>query len=235
MTHMAKITYSGLVDEIKGSLGGSTIKGHKAGSILKQKTTPRRPRTQSQQRLRGYVNQLSGDWYSLPDTNKELWNKYASLLSGKLSGFNAFIMLNTRLLKTGHASLVQIISPPSSPGTPPFVNGLTFAITDTTHHTISWSAPLDSSNYVSVFYAIQAGYSPKNKESWHFIATVRSDTGQIIHTHSYPLGTIFFYRALSIDLFGRIAPWSTASGLCPFGYYYGQSYYGDGYYGSCFK
>lgn len=228
---MAKITYSGLVDEIKGSLGGSTIKGHKAGSILKQKTTPRRPRTQSQQRLRGYVNQLSGDWYSLPDANKELWNKYASLLSGKLSGFNAFIMLNTRLLKTGHASLVQISSPPSTPSTPSFIHGLIYTILDSARTQVSWSAPLTSSDYVSVFYSAQACYSPKNKESWHFANTVRSDVGSFIVTHSYPAHTILFFRAHTIDLFGRISPWSTASLLAAFGYFYGEQYYGDGYYG----
>lgn len=229
---MAKIQYTALVEEIKGSLGGSTIKGHKAGSILKQKTTPRRPRTQAQQRLRGYVNQVSGDWYSLSDTNKELWNKYASLLSDKLSGFNTFIRLNTRLLKSSHASLVQINSPPVTPGTPRHLESVTRETLNLTQRKITWTAPLTSDDYIDLYYAIQAGYSVTDKEAWHHVETVRSDVGEITHTHAYPDGTVMNYRARTIDIWGRLSPWCSVLESATFGAFYGEEYYGAGFYGA---
>lgn len=208
---MAKITYSGLVDEIKGSLGGSTIKGHKAGSILKQKTTPRRPRTQAQQRLRGLVSQLSGNWFSLSDTQKELWNKYASMLSGSLSGFNAFVGANTLLLKSNHADLVQINSPPPYPSTPEFITGQQLLRIASSTMRYSWTSPLTSNDYVQLEWAVQAGYDVHGKQAWHIVDVVRSDDGSIEWTNDYPLQTPVHVRARTLDKQGRTSPFTVVS------------------------
>jgi hypothetical protein len=69
------------------------------------------------------VNNYSGQWYSLTSLQKELWNKYASLSSEVMTGFDAYIKLNVRLASADHDDLTAIATPPASPSTPSHIEG----------------------------------------------------------------------------------------------------------------
>ena len=139
---MAKITTSALIEDISGSHQGSTFKRTKSGIILISRQAPRRPQSTRQQLLKRFTNQLSGDWYALPDANKALWNKYASLLPKPLSGFNAYLMLNTRILAADHAELTYQDTPPIYPLAPSPPSNITASNIDPTNISITWDTPV---------------------------------------------------------------------------------------------
>lgn len=121
---MAKITFSGLVSEITGKLHGSVLRKGRGGMVLMDGYKP--GTTSSRQRLhRGYISNFSSQWYSLSVGEKELWNKYATLLRGVMTGFDAYMKLNMRLAASYHNDLGSVTVPPVSPSTPTHVVGLT--------------------------------------------------------------------------------------------------------------
>ena len=97
---MAKIKTSALIVDISGTIGGSTLKRNRGGLFIKNTTTPRRPRTEAQQFNRMMAAELSGRWQALSETQKEMWNRFASTVNPKMSGFNAFLGLNMNILKS---------------------------------------------------------------------------------------------------------------------------------------
>ncbi|MCK4624312.1 MAG: hypothetical protein KAV00_03305 [Phycisphaerae bacterium] len=226
---MPKVIFTGLVEKISGKMSGSTLKGVKSGSLLRRRQTTRQPRSAKQQETRGLYNAYAGKWYALSDTQKATWNKYASLLPGAMSGFNAYLQLNIHIRKANHAGLTEISTPPPVPSTPEALSGLD-AVPASGQVTVTWSAPSDAATWVQVYFAPEVGFSFKDKEKWSMVETVRADVGQVIHTHDYPTTTPMLYRARSIDAFGRISPYShTTYGATP-GAHYGEDYYGGGYY-----
>lgn len=73
---------------------------------------------------------------------------------------------------------------------------------------VDWTSPLDSELYISVYYALVAGYDVANKESWHFAGTVRSDVGELVFNPAVPYGVKVRIRAKVIDKWGRVSPWT---------------------------
>lgn len=205
---MAKLILSSLVTSIHKSLGGSTFKGHKAGTIIRSRRKPCNPRTADQQLLRGITNRLAGMYYSLSIEQKELWNKYASMLNRPLTGFNAFCGLNARLLKTEHADLNIIYAPPPYPSTPESVIGHSLLKISETTMRYDWLSPQTQDNYVYLEWATQVGYDMTGKETWHKVDVVRSDQGYIEWENNYGLEIPIHTRARTIDKQGRVSPWT---------------------------
>lgn len=229
---MPKVIFSAIVQDISGKMGGSTLKRVKSGTILRRRQTTRQPRSQKQQETRGLYNTYAGKWYALSDTQKSLWNKYASLLPGTLSGFNAYLRLNIHLRKANHAGLTEISTPPPVPSTPEALGGLD-AVPASGQTVISWTAPLDAATWVQVFFAPEVGFSFKGKEKWSLVETVLSNVGQVTHSHDFPTTTPLLYRARTTDAFGRISPWShTHQGAGATPGRYGYSSYAYAYYGT---
>ncbi|MCK4626641.1 MAG: hypothetical protein KAV00_15085 [Phycisphaerae bacterium] len=206
---MPKITYSAFIENISGVMAGSIFKRVISGPIIERTKSPRLPRSQKQQETRGIFSTLAGKWYNVSAINKELWGKFASLQGVHIAGYHAYMRLNVRLLKAGHADLTEISIPPLTPATPEHVMG--FAASHAVgQNTITWSTPTGTSVYVQVYFSAEFGFSLLRKEHWGLLQTVRADVGQVIHTHDYPAGTPIAYKARSIDAFGRISPDTTA-------------------------
>lgn len=202
---MAKVIFSSLIDDISGKFGGSIFKRVKSGTILRQSQRPANPRSIHQQRTRRIFNDLSGRWYSLTVAQQSLWDHFASLSPGRMSGFNAYLKLNTRLLCANYSTLVRTDSPPLSPSTPEHIEGLSVESLSNTKNIIGWTSPKNYNDFAQSFFSIAPGYSFKNKEKWRFIQTKPSASSNISHEHTYPTGTSMTYKIRTIDIKGRIS------------------------------
>lgn len=224
---MAKVEYSALVSQIRGRLSHGVLsnrnmlKVHNAGE--------HQPLTEKQSRARGYFSNLKGQWFGLSDVQKGLWDSWAASQSKPMTGLNAYVKHNMRLLMAAHADLEEITSPAHTPSTPAHVQGIE-AWPDSGQTTIEWTAPLDASNYVQVYFAVQVQYRFRTKAKWSLVETVRSDVGQVIHTHQYPAEFYILYRARSIDAFGRVSPYTHTTAGATQGAHYDEDYYDGGYY-----
>jgi len=121
--NMAKIVFSGLVSNVTGKLGGDIMRKGRSGVTLMDGYKPSGMGSSRQRIHRGRINNYSGQWYSLTSLQKNLWNKYASLSSGVMAGFDAYIKLNIRLASADHDDLTSITAPPASPSTPVHIEG----------------------------------------------------------------------------------------------------------------
>jgi len=202
---MAKVSYSALVDTIRGKLNGSVASSWKGINTLKRHPSPRQPRTEAQQTVRGYMNNLAGDWYGLSDTLHDLWNRYASLLPKPMTGLNAFVKQNTALCRyLGYGS--EITNPPPTPSTPEAITGFSMAVTDSLNNTASWTSPTGVSDYVILDYSFLAGRDDGANPRWSFAAGASASAATKAHTHAFPIGTVMRYRARVMDSYGRVSP-----------------------------
>ncbi|HID30452.1 MAG TPA: hypothetical protein EYP19_10680 [Desulfobacterales bacterium] len=199
--------FSALVDTVRGSLGGTVFSQWKGVNVMKVRPSPRQPRSGKQQEIRGIINTLAGDFYGLTDTQKDLWNKYASLLPGALTGLNAYIRLNAPLYKYLGSSAV-ISTPPPTPSTPEPVGGLSVTATNATTTTITWTSPTAVTDYVIADVSFLAGRDDRAHPRWAFAVGASASAGTMTHTHSYPTGTVLSYRVRVMDKYGRLSPWS---------------------------
>lgn len=203
---MAKVTYSALITNISGSLSGSTLKRIKGGSIIRDRQHTRNPNTAMQHAVKGHMIELSVSWSDLTSVQQKLWNTYAALNPKSMSGFNAYIMLNLRLLAADYSSFIVQTSPPPTPKTPTAPEGASRAYISPTKNRISWTAPTGYTSCVQLYYAVEVGYSFKNKEKWQLVKTIAAQTGQIDHDHDFPSGTQLVYYLRTIDTYGRTTP-----------------------------
>lgn len=210
-----KVIYSALVDTMRGKLQGSVASAWKGINYMKRHNpSPRQPRSEVQQDIRGYMSSLAGEWYGLTDTQKELWNKYASLLRvqsqgpegiSPLTGLNAYIHLNLRLWKYLGTS-AKITAPPSTPSVPASLVGTSFASVDSTNNQMSWTSPTYTTEYVILDYSVLAGLDDRSNPRWSYATGGSASEALLTHTHAYPTGTIIYYRGRVIDTSGRMTP-----------------------------
>lgn len=112
---MARITYSGLIDQINGSIGGTTFQRNRYGFTIKRKPAGRKSGTQSQliRRLAMYTVQQS--WIGLSSANRANWNTYAATFPTPtrlnpnvfLNGVNLFEKYNLLSLASGASILLN--------------------------------------------------------------------------------------------------------------------------------
>lgn len=206
---MAKIQYSALVSDIRGKMGGQVASGWKGISYLKNHNpSPRQPRTESQQNVRGYMSSLSAEWYDLTEPQQLLWNKYASLMDKPMTGQNAFIKLNLNLWRYLDSTF-KITAPPPTPGRPEAVAGMSAASVDSTHNQVSWTAPYEGDITVIIDYSPQACFDDKSSPGWTYAGISASSNENTTITHSFPSNTILRYRAKTMDIYGRMSPVTT--------------------------
>jgi hypothetical protein len=209
---MAKVKFSALVESMSGKLNGSTASSWKGVNILKRTARPRQPRSESQQLVRGIMNNLSGQWYSLSSDTKSLWNRFASLLTKPMSGMNAYIKQNSALVRyLGYGS--ELSTPPPSPSTPESIYGLSLAVTNSTTNAISWTTPVTAADYVIVEYSFLTGRDDSASPRWTFAAGGSASAASVNHTHSFPVGTVMRYRARVMDSYGRMSPSTATSSI----------------------
>ena len=152
---MALIQLSGIVSNIKGSIGGTTFSNIRAGTIAKKRLTGKRLLNTKQAAAINFSLLSTVAWNQLSNTNKVLFNNYALANSStdrygvtkQLTGFQWFKLLNQNSL---FFSGSNISSPPAyavpSPS-PTFtidVSGATIVV--------NWSTAFDSTNYYLYCY-----------------------------------------------------------------------------------
>jgi len=205
---MARIQYSALVNQIQGKLSGSVLASTKGITYIKrhnQNNTDRRSIKQIE--IRNVISDLSGEFYSLTDTQKSLWSAYAAMLSIPVSAINCYISHNHKLIYyLGLAS--KITSPPLFPGTPTHLSGLSAQAYGTSDFTISWTSPALSTLTVIINYRPVFGIERTTSQQWKFGATVASNSLSKLIQTDYDIATIVKFECRTIDLSGRLSPWS---------------------------
>jgi hypothetical protein len=96
---MARITYSGLVTEINGSIGGTTFQKNAYGFTVKNKPNMLRPWTDYQKEMQQYMSLAVKAWKSADDTTRNNWETWSSTNpqyskhnpGSMLSGFACFV------------------------------------------------------------------------------------------------------------------------------------------------
>ncbi|MCJ7812913.1 hypothetical protein MUP95_06320, partial [bacterium] len=178
---------------------------------------PTDPNTARQQQVRKIFGDLSKAYHDLSEDSHNLWNNYASLAHVRFTGKQAFIKLNGSLLGCSHADLITINYPPLTPSTPQFPIAFSAVALTSVSTCISWTSPLNDSVYISCYFHLHTGFCLEfptydlcntvgYRPTQRFVETVRSDVGSIVHTHAWPVTAWLFYKAFSIDRFGRKSP-----------------------------
>lgn len=106
---MARIKYTALIEDIRGSIGGTTFQANAYGYTIKRKPNMIRPNTQYQQIQQIYLSQAVKAWNELTDAQRIDWNTWASTypqyakhnLSSELSGFAVFTKLHVLRFMSG--------------------------------------------------------------------------------------------------------------------------------------
>lgn len=114
-----KIKAGALVTELSGSLAGSTVQRSRSGMVMHARIAPIQPASRSQLSQRVRIHRVSQRWRELTQAQRNNWNAIAPrfLDSGgnasdrKLSGFECFKMVNSRLLQQA----VPMVSTPPVP------------------------------------------------------------------------------------------------------------------------
>lgn len=229
---MAKIEYSALLNRISGKLAGTILSTTKGISYLKQHNPrPTNHRTQKQIEIRGQISDLAGQWYSLSDTQKSLWETYASMLPKPMSGINAYISTNQRLIYYLGQS-AQRAAPPPTPSTPEHPQGVSVAPHGTSDFCISWTRPTDPNTHVVVDYRPVMGIERTTSQQWKFGAVATSNLLSALVTTDYDVGTIVKFKVRTIDTYGRASPWThVLEKSALYAGRYGHSSYGYAFYG----
>lgn len=115
---MARVTFINAI--LSGKLAGTVYARNKAGHYLKSYSKPLNPDTEAQQANRALFGASSGQWHTLTDAQKALWNSYGStifvsktgLAGSPVSGFNAFISLRNEVEAAIRGTRVATVSAP---------------------------------------------------------------------------------------------------------------------------
>lgn len=107
---MARIKYTGLVESIRGSIGGSTFQGNAYGYTIKSKPNNVKPIKTAQVNRQRTTQFVAQNWKSLSGANRTAWNAYANNFpiaarlnaDADLNGYNYFLKYN---------ELLQLVSP----------------------------------------------------------------------------------------------------------------------------
>jgi len=206
---VAVIKFSAIVSDIRGRLGDSVFSFCRGTHYVKPYNgNVIQPNTPRQQEIRGNFSYFTGVWYDLPPTYKRMWRQYASLLNENVNGFNVFLRHNLRLADANHADFSEVLFPPQTVVPVKYPYPFSAVPVDSASNLISWVAPHDDSNYIQLFFNLEWNYSCGFNKHWAFIETKRSDESSISHAHTFPPGTIIYYRLRALNKLGKISPYT---------------------------
>ena len=209
---MAKIEYSALVNRIKGRVSHSVLSNWKGMGIIKRHNSGvHQPRSAAQQAVRGLLNDLSGEFYSLTTIQKELWQAYASALPTALTPLNAYVKLN-QVVQKYLPGTARSTSPPPSPSTPEHIQGFTVYALAAADFCIQWTGPSVGTDIAVFDYWPMPGYD--NTIAPRFTFGVSADCTDlcVALATTYPTGTVMRFRGRTIDTLGRTSPWTNILG-----------------------
>lgn len=99
---MARIKYSALVDQINGSIGGTTFQKNQYGFSVRRKPALTRPNKPRQNRQKPMIARATRAWRSMTQTQRDAWATFAtnnpqpihSDPNVAMSGYAIFVRLN---------------------------------------------------------------------------------------------------------------------------------------------
>lgn len=204
---IAKAHYSHLIARISGRVGNVVYASNQGGDYVRSYCEfPYNPNTERQQLIRNAFKSLTGIYASLTDTQKKIWDRYASMLSARYTGIAAFLHLNLTLAGADHPALTHFLIPPLSPSTPRSVWEITVTALSSFSNLIAWDFPSVSSLYVPVYYRLPKSYPDFPGAHQRFAGTARSDSLCLTHSHTFSSATIVKYFCYSLDIHGRLSP-----------------------------
>lgn len=179
--------------------------------VLHKRTPPANRRTATNQTARATLSNTSASWNYLSSTQKAAWDTYAEDYPTDMSGFNAYMKLNIRLLYADHPDLSQITNAPGSYSPPAQPTGFNMIYDPpNTRWTLTWSAPLSASLYVQAFKSAMIAFRDSKYPPWSLHETTRSDQGYIyISRTPYPQGLIMRARLRALNTNGEASTWTT--------------------------
>ena len=205
---MAKVYYSALVNRMGGRISHGVASNWKGRGVLKRHNAhPHNPRSEAQQTIRGLLNDLSGEYYSLTSIQKELWQSYSVALPDGITPLNAFIRLNMIMQKYFPGSS-RLETPPPTPSTPEHLMGLSVSPIGTGNFCIQWTSPSSGTDAAVFDFWPMPGYD--NTISPNFKFGVSADVVDlcVAMNSDYPAGTVLRFRGRTVDAFGRVSPWT---------------------------
>lgn len=121
---MALIKWGMMVVDGRGKLGGHVLTKSRNGASVRTKVTPTNPQTSYQQANRATFGQLSSNWTSLTEAQRQAWNGAVkefekTNIFGDLkapAGRDLYISLNRNILQAGGT---EIVIPPTKEGLKP--------------------------------------------------------------------------------------------------------------------
>jgi hypothetical protein len=117
---MARITYGGLITDMSGSVGGSTLQRSQYGPIIRTKPRPIRPNSQNQLNVRAIMARIQYAWRNLSDTDRSLWNTFNSYSlqtirrsnTVSLTGYALFVKYNFLRILNGGSLMTTFVYVP---------------------------------------------------------------------------------------------------------------------------
>lgn len=114
---MARILYSGIVSELRGSVKGTTFQRNASGSIAKGKANSRFASSQAQQYELSDLAIIADLWNSIPFGYKDEWRAFAEDNDRtdywgrvkSISGYNWFMSINRNYSLISHALQEQVV------------------------------------------------------------------------------------------------------------------------------
>lgn len=205
---MAKIEYSALVNRIKGRVSFSVLSNWKGIGIIKRHNSgPRQPRSEAQQQVRGFLNDLAGEWYALTSTQKELWDAWVAMFHLPMTGLNAYAKFN-QVLQKYFPGMTKKTAPPSTPDTPEHPRGVAVVALGLADFCFTWTNPTDAAETMVVDDWAMPGRDSVTSPRWAFAASAGADAMALLVATTYPAGTVMKFRARTVDADGRVSPWS---------------------------
>jgi hypothetical protein len=106
---MARIVYSGLIQEIGGSVGGSTFQRNAFGHTIRSKAIASKSLSDRQQESRLWMSQVIAAWNALSAADKAIWDRAVSFYfqfakrngTSLLTGRTLFLKYNLVRLQAG--------------------------------------------------------------------------------------------------------------------------------------
>jgi len=127
---MARIVYSGLVNSIRGSVGGTTFQKNAYGYTIKNKANVIKPNTARQSLQKRAMQLAIQGWMDLSPTDRAIWNSWAGSYpqysqhnpTSQLTGYAVYVRRNVLQAFIGSPLL-------DSPGSiPPILPALTIVL-----------------------------------------------------------------------------------------------------------
>lgn len=229
---VARIFYSALVSGIRGALSGSVFASTRGTRYLKRRnSSPTDKRSCGQVRIRRQISDLAGRWYSLSHSRKRLWCAYATAAPTPMSGINAFIGVNNRLIYYLGPSAYRA-EPPPTPSAPGWLRNTVVIAVASMDYCVMWGQPDTNGVFVIAQYRPVFGIERAGSQQWKFGGTAAGDALSIRINTDYPNTYTLKFRVRSIDLFGRASPWSHVHTRTPvYAGRYGYSAYAYSWFG----